>query len=86
MAGQLRNPEVEHADRELRTLLRQAVSRLGKTSAEMFILRYYEGFDNKEIAALLKTSPVVVGVVLHRARTKMRKEIGHYLEKHHEQQ
>ena len=86
MAGHLRSPEAEHSDRELRTLLRQAVSRLGKTAAEMFILRYYEGFDNKEIAALLKTSPVVVGVVLHRARTKMRKEIGHYLEKHHEKQ
>jgi hypothetical protein len=27
----------------------------------------------------------VVGVVLHRARTKLRKEIGHYLEKHHEE-
>ena len=50
----------------------------------MFVLRYYEGFDNKEIAALMKTSPLVVGVVLHRARTKLKKEIGHYLEKHHE--
>ena len=50
----------------------------------MFVLRYYEGFDNKEIAALMNTSPLVVGVVLHRARTKLRKEIGHYLEKHHE--
>ncbi len=50
------------------------------------MLRYYEGFDNKEIAAFLNTSPLVVGVVLHRARTKLRKEIGHYLEKHHEKQ
>jgi RNA polymerase sigma-70 factor, ECF subfamily len=80
------NPELVHADRELQTLVRQAVSRLGKTAGEMFVLRYYEGFDNKEIAALLKTSPLVVGVVLHRARTKLRKEIGHYLEKHHEKQ
>jgi DNA-directed RNA polymerase specialized sigma24 family protein len=52
----------------------------------MFVLRYYEGFDNKEIASLMNTSPLVVGVVLHRARTKLRKEIGHYLEKHHEKQ
>jgi len=80
-----RNPEVTHADRELQTLVRQAVSRLGKTAGEMFVLRYYEGFDNKEIAVLLNTSPLVVGVVLHRARTKLRKEIGHYLEKHHEE-
>jgi len=81
-----KNPETVHADRELQTLVRQAVSRLGKTAGEMFVLRYYEGFDNKEIAALLNTSPLVVGVVLHRARTKLRKEIGHYLEKHHEKQ
>ena len=80
------NPETVHADRELQALVRQAVSRLGKTAGEMFVLRYYEGFDNKEIASLLKTSPLVVGVVLHRARTKLRKEIGHYLEKHHEKQ
>jgi len=80
------NPEAVHADRELQTLIRQAVSRLGKTAGEMFVMRYYEGFDNKEIAVLLKTSPLVVGVVLHRARTKLRKEIGHYLEKHHEKQ
>ncbi|HJP92615.1 MAG TPA: sigma-70 family RNA polymerase sigma factor [Pyrinomonadaceae bacterium] len=80
------DPEAVHADRELQKLIRQAVSRLGKTAGEMFVLRYYEGFDNKEIAAQLKTSPLVVGVVLHRARTKLRKEIGHYLEKHHEKQ
>jgi RNA polymerase sigma-70 factor, ECF subfamily len=86
MAGRARSPEALHADRELQTLVRQAVGRLGKTAGEMFVLRYYEGFNNKEIAVLLQTSPFVVGVVLHRARTKLRKEIGHYLEKHHEKQ
>ena len=84
IAGTSLSPEAAHADRELQKLVRQAVSRLGKTAGEMFVLRYYEGFDNKEIAALLNTSPLVVGVVLHRARTKLRKEIGHYLEKHDE--
>jgi RNA polymerase sigma-70 factor (ECF subfamily) len=78
------SPEAAYVDRELQKLVRQAVSRLGKTAGEMFVLRYYEGFDNKEIAAFLNTSPLVVGVVLHRARTKLRKEIGHYLEKHDE--
>ena len=86
IAGSFRSPELVHADRELQKLVRQAVSRLGKTAGEMFVLRYYEGFDNKEIAAFMNTSPLVVGVVLHRARTKLRKEIGHYLEKHHEKQ
>jgi RNA polymerase sigma-70 factor, ECF subfamily len=86
IAGSFRSPEAVQADRELQTLVRKAVSRLGKTAGEMFVLRYYEGFDNKEIAALMKTSPLVVGVVLHRARTKLRKEIGHYLEKHNEKE
>ncbi len=80
------SPEAEHADRELQTLIRQAVAGLGKTAGEMFVLRYYEGYDNQEIAKMLDTSQMVVGVVLHRARTRLRKEIGHFLEKHHEKQ
>jgi RNA polymerase sigma-70 factor, ECF subfamily len=80
-----RNPEVQHVDRELQKLIRQAVARLGKTAAEMFVLRYYEGHDNQEIARLLKTSPMVVGVVLHRARAKLRKEIAQYLSQHREE-
>ncbi len=84
LTSKFKNPEAAHADKELQTLVRRAVARLGKTAGEMFVLRYYEGFDNKEIASLLHTSPLVVGVVLHRARTKLKKEIGHYLEKHHE--
>jgi len=79
-----RNPELQHVDRELQKLIRHAVSRLGATAAEMFVLRYYEGHDNREIAKVMGTSQMVVGVVLHRARTKLRKEIGHYLEKHHQ--
>ena len=78
------NPESEQVDRELKGLIRAAVSRLGATAAEMFVLRYYEGHDNREIARRMGTSQLVVGVVLHRARTRLRKEIGHYLEKHHE--
>jgi RNA polymerase sigma factor (sigma-70 family) len=84
LVSRFRSPEVEHADRELQKLVREAVARLGKTAGEMFVLRYYEGLDNKEIAVAMNTSPLVVGVVLHRARTRLRKEIGRYLEKHHE--
>jgi RNA polymerase sigma-70 factor, ECF subfamily len=86
LESRFQSPEVQHADRELQTLIRQAVAGLGKTAGEMFVLRYYEGYDNREIAKMLDTSQMVVGVVLHRARTKLRKEIGHYLEKHHEKQ
>jgi RNA polymerase sigma-70 factor (ECF subfamily) len=86
LESRFQSPESEHADRELQTLIRQAVAGLGKTAGEMFVLRYYEGYDNREIARMLDTSQMVVGVVLHRARTRLRKEIGHYLEKHHEKQ
>ena len=86
LASKLMTPEAEHDERELQTLVRQAVARLGKTAGAMFVMRYYEGLDNREIAEAMNTSPLVVGVVLHRARTKLRKEIGHYLEKHHEKQ
>ena len=86
LESKFQSPETQHADRELQALIRQAVAGLGKTAAEMFALRYYEGYDNQEIAKMLDTSHMVVGVVLHRARTRLRKEIGHFLEKHHEKQ
>ena len=86
LESKFQSPEAEQADRELQTLIRQAVANLGTTAGEMFVLRYYEGYDNQEIAKMLDTSQMVVGVVLHRARTKQRKEIGRYLEKHHEKQ
>ncbi|MGI9105335.1 MAG: RNA polymerase sigma factor [Pyrinomonadaceae bacterium] len=78
------NPEAEHADREMRTLIRQAVARLGTRASEVFVLRYFEGYDNGEIASMLGMSQMVVAVTLHRARVRLRGEIGEYLEKHHE--
>ena len=77
-----RNPETYHEDRELRELIREAVARLGPTAAQMFTLRYFEGMDNGEIARAMSTSALVVAVTLHRARTRLRKEIGSYLQRH----
>jgi RNA polymerase sigma-70 factor (ECF subfamily) len=74
-----KTPETNHEDRELRNLVRVAVSKLGPTAAQMFTLRYFEGYANGEIATIMKTSPLVVGVTLHRARARLRKEIGRYL-------
>lgn len=78
------SPAAQHEDKELRRLIQQAVTRLGPTASEMFVLRYFEGYGNREIAEMMKTSQMVVGVVLHRARTKLRKEIGLFLEEYHE--
>jgi RNA polymerase sigma-70 factor, ECF subfamily len=80
------SPEDHLVDMELRELLRQAVAKLEGRAATAFVLRYYEGYDNNHIAEVLGTSQLVVAVTLHRARTRLRKEIGSYLEKHHEAQ
>jgi len=72
------SPEARHADGELRRALRTAISKLNPNAAEMFVLRYFEGYDNREIASLLGTSHLVVGVTLHRTRGKLRKEIGEF--------
>ena len=78
------SPEDDFADVELRELIRQAVAKLEGRAATAFALRYFEGYDNARIAQVLGTSQMVVAVTLHRARTRLRKEIGSYLEKHHE--
>jgi RNA polymerase sigma-70 factor (ECF subfamily) len=64
-----------HETQRLRRCLRLALSRLSPRSAEMFALRYFEGLTNGEIAALLDTSSGVVAVLLHRARTRLKKEL-----------
>jgi RNA polymerase sigma-70 factor (ECF subfamily) len=78
------SPEKDLADMELRDLVRQAVAKLEGRAATAFVLRYYEGYDNGRIAEVLGTSQLVVAVTLHRARARLRREIGSYLEKHHE--
>jgi RNA polymerase sigma-70 factor (ECF subfamily) len=78
------SPADNLTDLELRQLIRAAVAKLEGRAATAFVLRYYEGYDNAHIAELLGTSQMVVAVTLHRARTRLRKEIGSYLEKHHE--
>jgi RNA polymerase sigma-70 factor (ECF subfamily) len=77
------SPEARQRDRELRRIIHQAIARLGQRAAEAFVLRYLEGYDNREIAALLGTSQMVIAVTLHRARTRLRKEISSYLEESH---
>ena len=78
------SPEGDLEYMELRELVRQGVAKLEGRAAAAFALRYFEGHDNGHIAEILGTSQMVVAVTLHRARTRLRKEIGSYLEKHHE--
>ena len=54
--------------RDLRDTLRRALSKLPPRTAEMFALRFFEGYTNPEIAKLMGISQIVVAVTLHRAR------------------
>ncbi len=59
---------------ELRDWLRQALARINPRWAEMFVLRFIEDYSNREIAGMMKTSPAVVAVVLHRTRALLKKD------------
>jgi RNA polymerase sigma-70 factor (ECF subfamily) len=59
---------------ELREWLRQALARLNPKWAEMFVLRFVEGYSNGEIAVMMKTSSAVVAVLLHRTRARLKKD------------
>lgn len=60
---------------ELRAGLRQALTCVSPRAAEMFVLRYLEDRDNREIAQLMHTSQAVVAVVLHQCRRKLKKQL-----------
>lgn len=64
---------------ELRRALARALAELEPRSAEVFTLRFLEGFTNSEIAKLLGISQVLVAVIVHRARKKLRQELASYL-------
>jgi RNA polymerase sigma-70 factor (ECF subfamily) len=66
------DPERELGASEIRTRVRREVARLSPRSAEIFVLRYFEGYDNHEIARMVGSSRSTVGVVLHRARERIR--------------
>ena len=68
-------PDRRQGDGEIRTALRRAMAQLSPRSAEIFALRYLEGYDNYEIARMLGVPRMTVGVVLHRARTRLRQEL-----------
>lgn len=69
-------PERARGNRELKSRLREAMSRLSPRQAEIFTLRYLEGMGNLEIARLLGASQTSIAVLLHRARHRLQRELG----------
>jgi RNA polymerase sigma-70 factor (ECF subfamily) len=83
-AGKLAAPETGAADRklasgELRDEVRKALAGLSPRASETFVLRYFEGYDNHEIARMQGSSRSTVAVILHRARQRVREVISPYV-------
>jgi RNA polymerase sigma-70 factor, ECF subfamily len=74
-----RRPDRAQTSAEIREWLRGALARLNPRIAQMFILRFFEGKDNPEIARLLDTTPGTVAVTLSRTRDRLEKEYQSYL-------
>jgi RNA polymerase sigma-70 factor (ECF subfamily) len=68
-----RNAAERGEDADLRGHLRRGLSELSPRAAEIFTLRYVEGFGNQEIADLVGASESAVGVSLHRSRERLRR-------------
>jgi RNA polymerase sigma-70 factor, ECF subfamily len=74
-----RSPDrIQHSG-EIREWLRGALARLNPRIAEMFMLRFFDGKDNPEIARLLETTTGTVAVTLSRTRDRLEKEFRAYM-------
>jgi len=68
-------PERSQEGKELRQRIRATLAEFSPRMSEIFALRYFEGYENREIARMLRTSRSTVAVLLHRARNKLKKEM-----------
>lgn len=75
LGAKVNGPEQLAVRQELEEWLRSMVSEFSPQAAEIFALRFFEGYTNQEIAEMIGTSPGVVAVVLHRSRTRLRNEL-----------
>ena len=64
---------------ELRQALARALAQLKPRPAEIFVLRFLEGFSNPQIADMLGISQVLVAVIVYRTRQQLRRELSSYL-------
>lgn len=71
-------PDRAQGSSEIRAVIREALGKMSPRAAEVFALRYFEGYGNHEIAKLLGTSRSTINVILHRTRNKLRDEIAQY--------
>ena len=74
-----RGPERVQNSTEIREWLRGALARLNPRIAQMFVLRFFEGKENPEIARLLNTTPGTVAVTLSRTRDRLQQDYRSYV-------
>lgn len=74
----LRSRDIESSD--LRELLQKAMAQLPLQQREAFILREYVGYSYDEVAEIMGTNAANVRARAHRARERLRKMIGAWLE------
>ena len=77
--SQLATQPAQGVPTELRQALGRALAQLKCRPAEIFALRFLEGFSNPQIARMLGISQVLVAVIVYRTRQQLRKELGPYL-------
>ena len=73
------HPDQCQSDSELRTWFRSAIAELNPKRAEIFVLRYLEGYSYLEIARAVGMPRATIAVILHRTRTRLRNEIRSFL-------
>jgi RNA polymerase sigma-70 factor, ECF subfamily len=68
-------PDARQEGSEIHAKVRAALAALPERAAEMFVLRYFDGYGNREIARMLDTSWSTVAVTLHRTRARLQKDL-----------
>jgi RNA polymerase sigma factor (sigma-70 family) len=69
------DPERGSLSRELRSRLRRGLATVNPKHAEIFALRYFEGYRNRDIAEMLGLSSTAVAVTLHRVRGQLQQDL-----------
>ena len=64
---------------ELRSWLRSALAHLNPKAAEVFVLKFLEGYSNQEIADILGTTAGTIAVTIHRTRSRLKTEMQPFL-------
>jgi RNA polymerase sigma-70 factor (ECF subfamily) len=80
LAGNEPPPSQAAEEAELSQRLRDALAQIPAQQAEVFCLHGLEGWSYQEIAEQLSLSVNTVGVLLHRARKRLRELLAYYQE------